>query len=71
MSEQKTLGDALPAEMARVRDEIMPVYQSLGREGMPALLLIRRALDVAAKAMAEGDVVAMIAAYQDLKGFEL
>lgn len=66
-----SLGEALPREMARVRDTIMPAYQSIGTSGMPALFLMRRSLDAAAKAMAEGDVVAMIAAYKDLKGYEL
>jgi len=72
MGEQvDTLGDALPREMARVRDQIMPAYQEIGPGGAPALFLMRRSLDAAAKAMAEGDVVAMMAAYQDLKEFEL
>lgn len=66
-----SLGTALPKEMARVRDEIMPVYQSIGPVGAPALYLMRVALDQAAQAMIEGDVVAMMAAYEDLKGFTL
>lgn len=66
-----TLGEALPREMARVRDKVMPQYQSIGTSGMPALFMMRASLDQAAKAMAEGDVAAMIAAYQDLKGYEL
>jgi hypothetical protein len=57
--------------MARVRDQIMPAYLAIGAPGAFALMMMRRALDAAAQAMAEGDVVAMIAAYQDLKGFEL
>jgi hypothetical protein len=64
-----TLGEELPREMARVRDEVMPAYLEIGRAGVPALMMMRRALDDAARAMAEGDAVAMIRAYQDLKGF--
>ncbi|MBX3204018.1 MAG: hypothetical protein KF764_03055 [Labilithrix sp.] len=64
-----TLGDALPKEMARVRDEVMPVYQEIGLSGVPALILMRHALDQAAKAMASGDVVAMLRALEALKGF--
>lgn len=67
----QSLGDALPLEMARVRDVVMPVYQSIGREGQPALMMMRVSLDVAARAMAEGDVVAMIRAFEDLKGYSL
>ncbi len=69
----ETLGDALPREMARVRDEAMPQYLALrGMPGVsvePALTLMRASLDRAAKAMAEGDVAAMLRAYQDLKEY--
>ena len=69
----ETLGDALPREMARVRDEVMPQYLALrGMPGVsvePALTLMRASLDRAAKAMAEGDVAAMLRAYQDLKEY--
>ena len=66
-----TLGDALPKEMARIRDEVMPVYQSIGNAGQPALMMMRASLDEAAKAMAEGDIVAMVRSYEDMKGYEL
>lgn len=66
----ESLGEALPREMARVRDEVMPMYRDIGVPGLPALTLMRLSLDAAAKAMAEGDVVAMIRCYQDLKGYE-
>lgn len=65
-----TLGDALPREMARVRDEVMPAYQACGNAGVFALTMMRRDLDAAAKALAEGDVVAMLRAYQSLKEYE-
>jgi hypothetical protein len=65
--EQKTLGTELPKEMARVRDEVIPVYQSIGPAGNFAVMMMRRDLDAAAKAMAEGDVVAMLRVYQSLK----
>jgi hypothetical protein len=64
-----TLGDALPREMARVRDEVLPAYLECGPGGAFAVVFMRAALDKAAKAMAEGDVVAMIAAYAELKDF--
>jgi hypothetical protein len=65
-----TLGQALPREMARVRDEVMPAYLEIGPDGALALHLIRQALDRAATALAEGDVLAMLAVYKDLQGFE-
>lgn len=66
----ETLGEALPREIARVRDELMPIYQSIGPAGGFALAMMRVALDKAAKALAEGDVVAMIAVYQELREFK-
>jgi hypothetical protein len=66
-----TLGDALPREMARVRDEVLPEYVAIGPPGAIAATLMRVSLDAAAKAMAEGDVVAMLHAYEDLRGYSL
>ena len=66
-----TLGDALPIEMARVRDEVIPAYQEIGAPGVLALMCMRAALDRAARAMAVGDVVEMVAVYHDLKTYEL
>ena len=66
----ETLGDALPKEMARVRDTIMPMYIEIGPPGTFALRMMRASLDAAAKAMAEGDCVAMIAALEDLRGYK-
>jgi len=59
----RTIGDELPKETARVR-ELMKANVRL------ALAMMESALQRADKAMIEGDVVAMIMAYQDLKGFE-
>jgi hypothetical protein len=66
-----TLGDALPREMARVRDEVMPAYVAVGPVGAFALAMMRHDLDLAAKALAEGDVVAMLRAHEELKGYKL
>jgi hypothetical protein len=70
MSESiETLGDALPKEMARVRDDLMPQYLAIGIPGMFTLSMMRNSLDNAAKAMVSGDVVAMLRAYNDLRGY--
>lgn len=66
-----TLGDALPLEMARVRDEVLPAYLAIGPAGSIAATLMRLDLDRAAQAMAAGDTVAMIALYQSLKEWNL
>lgn len=69
----ETLGEALPREMARVRDKVMPAYLALRHMPNvivePQLNLMRMDLNNAAKAMAEGDVVAMLRAYEALKGY--
>ncbi len=65
-----SLGTALPAEMTRVRDEIMPLYIEIGPPGAMALMLMRADLDTAAKAFAEQDTVTMIQIYEKLKGWE-
>lgn len=67
----ETLGDALPKQMARVRDEILPEYVAIGAPGMFAATMMRKDLDDAARAMAAGDVVAMIRAHEALKGYSL
>lgn len=66
-----TLGDELPKEMARVRDEVIPAYQhpALGSSGAFAIMCMKQDLDAAAKALAEGDVVEMMRVYESLKGY--
>jgi hypothetical protein len=66
----KSLGEALPIEMARVRDEVLPMHLEIGASGAFAAHAMRAALDDAAKAMISGDLVGMIAAYKSLQGFE-
>jgi hypothetical protein len=68
---QDTLADALPREMARVRDQVIPAYLSIGPSGTFALTMMRRALDEATVVTMNGDVLGMIAAYRDLKGYKL
>lgn len=68
----QTLGRALPLEMARVRDKLLPVYDALpGGVGKPAATMMRADLDNAARALAEGDLPAMVRAFNSLKGFKL
>lgn len=64
-----TLGEELPKEMARVRDELLPLYDSIPT-GVFAATMMRADLDRAAKAMAECDVVEMLRVYQSLKGYD-
>ncbi len=47
----------------------MPAYVEIGPSGGFALTLMRRDLDEAARALAEGDAVACLRLHQSLKGF--
>lgn len=66
-----SLGEALPREMARIRDVVMPAYQEVGPAGGIALAMMRADLDAAAKAMIEGDLPGMIRAYKSLTEYKL
>lgn len=66
-----TLGDELPKQMARVRDELIPAYLECGPGGAFAVAMMRADLDAAAKAMAEGDVVEMLRVCVKLRDWEL
>ena len=70
MDDVRTVGSELPKEMARVRDVVIPQYESIGPSGSLAVGLMRLELDRAAAAMAEGDLTAMIRAYGALREFK-
>jgi hypothetical protein len=64
-----SLGEQLPVEQARVR-ELLGVYKSLGPTGAFGAMMIEQCLRRADEAVISGDVVAMIQAYEELKGCE-
>jgi hypothetical protein len=66
-----SLGEELPQEMARVRDDLLPLYVGLpGGVGKFAATMMRADLDRATRALAEGDLVTMIRVYESLKGYK-
>lgn len=67
----ESLAEALPKEMARVRDEVMPCYREVGMLGRPALFFMQKELDEAVKAIMNGDLPEMIRLYQSLKGWNV
>lgn len=67
----ESVGEALPKEMARVRDVVIPAYQECGPTGQIAIALMKLDLDAASRAMAEGDTVAMIQALVALRSTKL
>lgn len=61
------LAEGLQAELSRCMD-LLAVYQGLGPVGTFGAIMIRACIDKAHAAQSSGDVVAMIQAYEDLKG---
>jgi ASCH domain len=66
VAEHKTLGDALPALMKHIREEVIPPYIEIGPPGAFALALMNASLTRAEHAMASGDVIEMLRCYEDL-----
>lgn len=63
-----TLAEALPQEIQRVA-EVLPLYDAIPT-GAFAATLMRQALETARKAIADGDLTAMVLSYVELKDFE-
>ena len=65
----ETLGDALPKEIERCQ-RLLEIYASLGPVGAFGYHAIELDIEAAQKVIADGDVVAMLRAYEALKGCE-
>ena len=65
----ETLADALPKEMARVR-EVLGHYREIGPAGAIGAAFIELDLRAADKAVMSGDVVAMIKSLETLRGIK-
>lgn len=65
------IAEALPAEISRVRDEVIPAYMACGPGGAFAVAGMRADLDRASRAMIAGDIVEMLRVYQSLKDWQL
>ncbi len=66
-----TLGDELPRQITRVRDELIPAYLECGPGAAITVSLMRADLDTASKAMVEGDIVAMVWICKKLQEWQL
>jgi hypothetical protein len=63
----ETLGDALPKQIARCQ-ELLKEYAALGPVGAFGYAVIQQEINTAINATAQGDVVAMLRAYEALNG---
>ena len=66
----ETLADALPKEMARVR-EVLGHYKAIGPAGMFGAAFIEQDLRAADAAVMSGEVVAMLQAFESLKQIKI
>lgn len=66
-----TLAEALPHQMARVRDHILPAYVALGQEGEPYAGLMSMDLEAASQALASGDLIGMARVFDSLRDWQL
>lgn len=66
---EETVGTALPAEIERCQ-ELLVAYQNIGPAGAFGLLMIKRDIAAAIKAIAEQDLPGMIRALEALRGCE-
>jgi hypothetical protein len=64
-----SLAEALPLEMARVR-EVLGHYREIGPAGMFGAAFIEQDLQAADKAVMSGDIVQMLQAYETLKAIK-
>jgi hypothetical protein len=67
-----SVGEALPREMTRIR-KLLPNYERVAPFAPGAritIALMNASLDRAQAALASGDVIKIIRAYEDLKGYE-
>lgn len=64
----ETLAEALPREQARIRALIL-AYREIGPEATFAVMMMERSLQAADQAVMSGDVVAMMQALEDLRGY--
>ena len=66
MKDAKTLADALPQEMARVR-EVLGHYKEIGHAGMFGAAMIEQDLRNADRAVMSGDAVVMLRSLKTLQ----
>lgn len=68
-SETTSVGIEFPKEQARVR-EVLAQYRAIGPAGMFGALMIEQTLQRADAAMASGGVVAILRAYEEMRGIK-
>lgn len=64
-----SVGDDFPKQQARAR-ELLKAYHAIGPAGQFGAIIIEATLKQAEEAMASGDVIKILAAYQDLQGLK-
>ncbi len=64
-----TIPDDLSREVDRIKNHVIPTHVRPGENESFPLVMMRRTLDAASRAMAAGDIAAMALAYQSLRAY--
>ncbi len=64
-----TVGEDMPNQQARAR-ELLKQYREIGPAGAFGAMMIEQSLRMADEAVISGDIVRILAAYEDLKGLK-
>ncbi len=67
LGEVRSVGEAFPAEQARVR-ELLLAYKALGEVGVFGATMIQEVLLRAEAAAISGDVIRILRSYEELRG---
>jgi hypothetical protein len=62
--------EGIQRQCNRVRDELLPAYESIGPAGKFGAAMLKLAVKNGEAAIASGDVVQMVAAYKELESCE-
>ena len=62
--------EGIQTECNRLRDEALPLYEQIGPAGAFARAVIRQAITEGEAAIASGDVIRCLAAYESLRKCE-
>jgi hypothetical protein len=67
----ENLIESIQGRVAKMREEYIPAYQSIGPEGVFGVAMMRAAIQRAEKAVAAMDTVEMVSSLQELRDFKL
>ena len=64
----RNLIEGIQKECDRLRNDLIPQYQTIGSAGAIGIAFMKATIKTAEQAVASGDTVAMVRAYKELEG---